>query len=111
MKDKQWYVDQHRAMWDWIADKIEVEKRVLDIKTLKSEWCSIHNIIIYNDCFACEYNTGGWCRTGCLFTWGEGFSFLHCIPGYYGQCDRCKDWKEQASLARKIANLAVREDV
>lgn len=108
---KEWYVQKHREMWNWIADQIENEKRVSDIDALKSKWCSEHNISAYNDCLACEYNTEGYCRTGCLFTWGECFPFVHCVAGYYGECYRCKDWLEQAELARKIANLPVREDV
>lgn len=67
---KEWYVQKHREMWNWIADQIENEKRVSDIDALKSKWCSEHNISAYNDCLACEYNTEGYCRTGCLFTRG-----------------------------------------
>ena len=111
--DKQWYVDQHRKMWNWIADQIEVNQDVcLDITELKSEYCNLHSLFPMLGCFACEYKTGrGLCRESCLFSWGESPKFVHCLDGYYGQVEHKDDWREQAALARKIANLPVREDV
>lgn len=119
MKDKQWYVDQHRAMWNWIADRIESEQEIcIDIPSLKDEYCNLHwnefGFLPVDGCFACEYKSVSGkhlCRDSCLFSWGESHKFVHCLDGYYEGLNRCRSWREQAALARKIANLPVREDV
>lgn len=123
MKDKQWYVDQHRAMWNWIADQIEEKKTALSIHNLKREWCEYYKISLRHDCFSCEYDSehGGNVCEYCLFDWGvDTDSCSHedgsysCEDGCYGECRLlCYDnlWEEQAALARKIANLPVREEV
>lgn len=110
-KDKA--VKYHREMWNWIADTIETDMRLHSISYLKSSWCSAYGISIEMDCFACEYDS----RCGihpcknCLFNWGDTKDFTPCSCGYFKQCLCAKTWQEQAKLARKIANLPVREEV
>ena len=112
--DKQWYVEQHRAMWNWIADKIEATRKLCIVAELKYDWCEFHSLSPEAFCFACEYKSSrkeGFCCRGCLFNWGNSFEFVHCMEGYYERCRLAKTWQEQARLARKIANLPVREEV
>lgn len=116
MKDKQWYVDQHRAMWNWIADQIEKSQKVKNINDLKKRWCKSHKVHPVHDCFSCEYDARValvQCKC-CLFDWGVPRCEYSCEDGYYGSCRYlyCNDdWKKQAELARKVANLPVREEV
>lgn len=104
-------VKYHREMWNWIADEIEKEGIVLDVPVLKMNWCDTHNTHPIFSCFACAYCGYKPCECGCLFDWGSGCDFTSCGRGYYRECDCAKTWQEQAELARKIANLSVREEV
>lgn len=114
MKDKQWYVDQHRAMWNWIADTIQVLQYRCFVNGMKRHWCEENHQYASYSCFACEYvgNTDPVvCRKKCPFNWGECSGFTRCTDGYYAECRDSLDWKKQVELARKIANLPVREEV
>lgn len=113
MKDKQWYVDQHRAMWNWIADQIEEERDLRSTSFLKE--CYLHDVMGLSideypavNCFACEYCGVRTCEEGCLFNWSEGSKFVRCGKGFFGDCTSTEDWRKQVELARKIANLPVR---
>lgn len=113
MEDKQWYVDQHRAMWTWIADQIEQSKSYRSICFLKKKWCEEHGFSPRFNCFACEYDNKkhGFRCQNCLFFWGErsrGMQVVPCEFGYYGALKRAETRQEQAELARMIANLPVR---
>lgn len=114
--DKEWYVQMHRQMWNDIADEIERKKSVLYIPGLKGIWCfgrMEHSPL--SNCFACEYAgslTFCNCERNCLFNWAEGNKFTNCLKGgYYEKCKEANTWEEQAALARKIANLPVRENL
>lgn len=122
MKDKQWYVDQHRAMWHWIADQIEVHKKVCHIGMLKKDYLDL--VLKFSEweypsfgCFACEYACNNSCDIRCvdrcLFHWSDDKKFVRCDDesGFYRRLREASTWQEQAALARKIANLPVREDV
>lgn len=113
MKEKQWYIDQHRKMWNWIADRIEKAKRSQNIIILKLQWCNLNDVIIKGSCFACQYAVDKEkdCYNGCLFNWSDLDDFVWCMDGYFQECLCSFSWQEQAELARKIANLPVREDV
>lgn len=104
-------VKYHREMWNWIADEVEKEGIVLRVPVLEKNWCDTHNTHPTLSCFACTYCGFKLCEDGCLFDWGSGCDFTICGRGYYGECVRAKTWQEQAELARKIANLPVREEV
>lgn len=110
--DKQWYVEQHRAMWNWIADCIEDTKTLYRITDLKEKWCKEHGFCIQFECFACEYDSqfDNNCKH-CLFDWGKRLTWTGCTSGYLMDIWKAKTWKERAELARKIANLPVREEV
>lgn len=115
MKDKRWYVDQHRKMWNWIADQIEKEQSIQDIFYLKRAFCMAIGEDPKCCCFSCQYDSeypGEPPCKHCLFDFG-GFSWaVSCEDpiSVYCKCLYSETWEEQAELARKIANLPVRED-
>lgn len=117
MKDKQWYVDHHRKMWNWIADVIIASGSTVDIFELKGRYCNAKGqYYIKFNCFACEYTLGkrgGLNCSSCLFYWSELKKQYGCEAkdSLYHKCLNASSWKEQAELARKIANLPVREEV
>ena len=117
---KEQAIEGHRKMWNWIADKIEERKDTCIIKLLKSRYTIINEIRgLTEKCFCCEYNRKQWCEdcSKCPLDWGSKTNRLMCthknkekdFKGLYSLCDYAKTWQEQVELARKIANLPVRE--
>lgn len=110
-------VSWHRKMWNWIANRIEEEQMYQDIADLKKEYCNQNNVFIRNDCFCCEYTK--YICDYCPIEWKSEVEYFMCLDKYedndykglYGLCCDESDWKEQAELARKIANLPERQDV
>lgn len=111
-------VSEHRKMWNWIADKIEEEKRDQDIFDLKEEYCNREGYNdIRSDCFCCGYTK--YICDYCPIEWGNEVEYFMCLDKYedndykglYSLCCNESDWREQAKLARQIANLPERENV
>lgn len=111
-------ISKHRKMWNWIADRIEEEKEYQDIEDLKIEYCDREGFDdIENNCFCCEY-TNCVCEF-CPIKWESKVENYMCVDKYkeddyegiYWICCDEEDWKEQAKLARQIANLPERENV
>lgn len=107
----------HRAMWNWIADVIEREQCVQDIDFLKCKFTReitpCQSIICNCYCceFACKNDIVDDC-TLCPLDWGtdhEDDFPCETDDGLWVQCRNCTDWKEQAALAHKIANLPERK--
>lgn len=127
-------IKYHREMWNWIADQIIKSQHVLNIHILKHEY--VANKFdpfpsITCNCFACEYAKNKCARcpveweneymtydnNGCpCETWND--LNIDSRNGLYGNCrieyDNRKlrnknNWKHQAELARRIANLPERE--
>ena len=116
LQAKQEAIQNHRKMWNWIADEIEKEKNLFkynSLSDLKENYFQINNLPeIQMDCFCCEYvdkYKGGWYQSkacvNCPLIWGneefvdnnrcfcEGFSFdddmsIDCEEkrGPYGKC-------------------------
>lgn len=134
-KDIDRVIENHRKMWNWIADAYENGART-PVGDLKEEYLRmIGNSGISGHCFLCDYAgpSGVMCNsnysfdcTKCLLDWGtpsnssvtEGFCvdrlYYDDEEGLYGQLlqltyanttYRCKD---AAKLARQIANLPER---
>ena len=106
-------VKYHRAMWNWIADEVERCKQTSHISILKRIWCKEHEMNPIASCFACEYDAQfhGHPCSHCLFNRKETVPWASCCEGYYGKILYAETWRERAKLARKIANLPVREEV
>lgn len=107
---KQQAIEGHRKMWNWIADEIERGKYVCIIRELKFFYCIANNLILRQNCFCCEYNSGYYDCSRCPLDWIET---LHCCDNEDSLYNRVKDadtWQEQADLARQIANLPERKD-
>lgn len=111
-------ISEHRKMWNWIADEIEKEKKYQDINCLKEEYCDREGFCyLTNNCFCCEYTNIN-CSL-CPIEWGSEVEDLMCLDQYkeydneglYALCRDELDWREQAKLARQIANLPERENV
>lgn len=103
-------IEEHRKMWNWIADKIENEKNCENIPLCKGEYLKMQKIIgIKYNCFLCEYamqHSGdcGSCPVDYPILMGG------CLGGLYYDINRVKHWENQAALARQIANLPERKE-
>lgn len=81
LKAKQEAIQNHRKMWNWIAEEIKKEKNLFkynSLSDLKECYFEINNLPeIQCNCFCCEYvdkYKGGWflresCM-GCPLVWG-----------------------------------------
>lgn len=125
-------IENHRKMWNWIADAYE-SGRVSPVRELKHEYLNMTgNKNILGDCFLCDYagyspvyscSNYAYDCSKCLLYWGtpsnssvtEGFCmdrlYLNDEDGLYAQLIDEGDFKERSDIARKIANLPVRSDI
>lgn len=106
----------HRDMWNDMADEIERCKAIINVCEFKHQYCSSNNFVSIDEyCFLCEYANCNCSK--CPLQWESEVEEFMCANKYqYGDREglwlRCKDstdWKEQAALARQIANLPERE--
>lgn len=114
-------IAEHRKMYNAMADEIEKKKRRISVFEWKTDY--LYKIGFYgldNDCFLCQYTTEKFpkekCQFVCPLIWGNktGDSCMTNEGKQKGLFTRllfAKTWKEQAALARQIANLPEREDV
>lgn len=108
---KQECIENHRKMWNWIAD--ETEKRKDPVS--KEDYFKYVGVSLLNrpfmDCYACE-SCEGFCKL-CLFDW-EITHYCHENDSYYESWWFFSiielDYKKAAHYARKIANLPEREE-
>ena len=109
-------------MWGWIADEIKKRKIFHNINILKMNYCIENELSLINQCFCCEYdyieNDSIDCSK-CPLEWGSDVEEFMCLykdekddyKGLYNLFKNAETWQEQEELARKIANLPVREGV
>lgn len=110
---RRWAIDNHRTMWTVIADRIEKRQKVVSIRLLKAAYCRLKGRRLLLDCFLCDYS-----REIAMYITACSKCPLNpapqralgCLGGLYHACLNATDWKEQARLAREIANLPERED-
>lgn len=126
-------IENHRKMWNWIADAYE-SGAVSSVRQLKLTYLNMTgNKNILGDCFLCDYaGSSDWNHnyafdcSKCLLDWGtptnssatKGFCvdrlYYGDEDGLYGQLFRLTDenntycCKDAAKLARQIANLPER---
>lgn len=105
-------IEEHRKMWNLIADEILREKRKLNISDLKYKYCVKNGFKNINaDCFLCEYTNYNCNRRP--IDWKNDSKMFMCEKnqGLWIKCRDAENWQEQAALARQIANLPERTDV
>lgn len=102
-------IKNFRKMWNWIAYETEKRKR----KVHKYQYFTENKIIDIprNQCYLCEM-----CHSVCSecpVDWGEDKDILFCedFESPYDSWTDSYDWKDSARLARKIANLPLKEGV
>lgn len=103
-------VDQHRKMWNWIADSIEsFQVNGIEIKEAYMQEYFPNNSIVCN-CSCCEYDRifgKGTCRY-CPIAWEQnGYCGLEYCD--FKEATLCENYAQAAKIARKIANLPARE--
>ena len=124
---KQQAIQEHRKMWNWIADQYKTGQK-LNIRVLKKYY--IYTVYpgeyVLNDCFCCEYERVEDCSR-CLLIWGEAegatceysdsWEYMngYKMTGIYAKLRKLtfeKDFDnlEAERLARAIAILPERED-
>lgn len=106
----------HRNMWNDMADEIEKCKKVVFVEEFKAQYCFSHNFLgIHNSCFLCAY--AHYDCSKCPLQWDSTTKEYMCESkasvsddqGLWMRCCNSTDWKEQAGLARQIANLPERQ--
>ena len=125
---KQEAVENHRKMWNWIANQIEKDEELKDVIDLKQKYCEIYNHYLLHNCFCCEYCNSFFYLdcSKCPVEWPSTASNFMCefkdiesekndgCDGLWIECANMLDepeyytWEEQAELARQIANLPER---
>jgi len=117
---KEEAITEHRKMWNWIAEEcIKRKRRVTKLEYFKSN-CIIN--IPYNKCYCCEFAYNNAWKTNtkitdrsdickcCPLIWKYG----KCVMDGLGEYDEWvrtllkDDFKAEAEIARKIANLPER---
>ena len=125
-------IQEHRKMWEWIADFIEVEEQKVhmdcfDIVDIKRKYISEHfpSEIIINNCFLCNYDTtvaNGTCEYCPVDFSHINCGTLHgCLHGLYGKASKAyrnfcytstrDNAKAAAAICRQIANLPERKNL
>lgn len=134
-------IKNHRAMWNWIADRYEYSKScdnckmLLDVDFYKRAYIKDHfgNKSVKNNCFMCEYaeqmyddpydlSTCTDYHNYCLLDWGimecgymceaEGSPYLDLIRYFtHNPFTTCKNIDDVIARCREIANLPVKKIV
>ena len=115
--NKEKVIENHRKMWNWLADETEKRKLKMNKTDYFEENRECRGIKLRNWCYLCEYTVN---YTGiysysincgvCPINWGSDSGYYMCEndgKGIYSQWCHCDpdDWQTAARLARKIANL------
>lgn len=133
---KERVIEEHRKMWNWIADQYEKRSRE-GIGNLKRMYLCENNMIgIYGDCFLCNYAGNNESSYGnyafncdqCLLQWpvpkNSNIEDGYCVDKYnlndnyglYGMLEQGYNesgsrlvFNEKENIARQIANLPERK--
>ena len=103
-------IENHRKMWNWIADETEKRKKIVFIE----EYFIEHNLnSCFLDCYCCHYthiNRSPNCET-CPVAWGgeTGICIDKDSPYFRFSSTQYYDYKNAAKYAREIANLPERK--
>lgn len=85
---KEWVIQQHRAMYHWIADEIKENGVTKPLKKYQHEYLlsvKFNPMFIENYSFLCEYVKRQKCQ--CPINWVEKSSYPTCDTDFYFLCD------------------------
>ena len=103
---KQEAINGHRAMWRWIAEKIETEKKAVNLWEAQEEYCWIKRVELQFNDYCCEYDNDRNCEH-CPINWSD-------LERWCGSrieiANKIQDWKLQAEMAREFAELPENEE-
>ena len=118
---KQKAVEEHRKMWNWIAD--ELMKGKYTVVMLKEKYCDMREVDPLNTCFCCAYaeqiDKEERCKY-CPIEWDSSYSSYMCenkeidedidmgLWIYANRLSNQGKYLEAAIVARQIANLPER---
>lgn len=104
-------IEEHRKMWNWIADETEKRKYKVDKVIYFIEHKDEYPIIPHIRCWCCEYDGCHACKK-CPINWKNEDNYCG-NKSIYVSWDLADDFSYElcASLARQIANLPEREEV
>lgn len=105
-------IENHRKMWNWIADETE-KRKIIVSKEIYMKENNIKDIPVLH-CYCCEYTIDTRHKTDsckiCPISWGNKHKKSACedkkSPYYKWVESHC--WKSAAKYAREIANLPAR---
>ena len=107
-------VQEHRKMWNWIADETEKRKVIVAKYDYFLENGIPPNEHPMNHCWCCEYTEYKFCDR-CPIVWAEscGEVVINCVgpKSPYRAWMRTNNWQEASELARQIANLPEQTDM
>ena len=106
---KQEALENHRKLWNWIADKTMERKRRVE----KFEYFEENGIdMILNGCYCCKYDSqfNNLCDH-CPIDWGNDNNDCCYKNSPYNKWSFEYDYLKAAQYAREIANLPEREGV
>lgn len=108
---KEQTIEEHRKMWNWIADETEKRKQIVK----KTDYFKEHpnKAVPYMLCYCCDFNFNYPCDF-CPISWDEKILHYVCTSEYslfYLWTIENLDYKQLAKYARQIANLPEREEL
>ena len=105
-------IENHRKMWNWIADETLRWKRVV----MKEKYFVANNIPDsirpVCDCYCCEYGAINFRRncSVCPIQWKHRLCYVSEYDNWRKAC-YAENYKKAANLARTIANLPENEHI
>lgn len=121
-------IEEHRKMWNWIADQLEKPHNSKTVEQLKIQYCDIHEVAPRHECFCCAYaaqfiqNNRYENCVFCPVCWDSDMKKYMC-ENRSGEFDeqgmwlraqdlsKYKEYQEAAIIARQIAELLERPDM
>ena len=112
---KEKAIEEHRKMWNWIADETLKRKHKVNKLTYFNE--NLLSDKVRHNCFLCEYTFQNYftivftrCRS-CPLKWTERpkeeYRLHECVFSIYSDWQTCnvENYELAAALAKRIANL------
>jgi len=117
---KEQAIEEHRKMWNWIADNVE-NMQVTKVDYIKKYYMKVIRRIRVNierDCFCCEYakqqsplqeNICDYCPLDCNSKENNHIISEDLFDYFYSKCVSTGRYIQASNIARQIANLPERK--